>query len=272
MIRLAHGAARGSGWLLLVVIVAAHVGLAAVAAAEYARLGWLLDTRFDLASVTAVLATALAGLAGAAWVGARAARGARSLRRLDAAAALGLSGRVDVVDAAGVFAVSYGVRRPRILVSSGLAGALSRGEISAVLAHERCHLRHRDPLRLLAARMAAGYGCWLPVSPWLAGRFALRAELAADRAAVACAGRGVLAAALLKLADAPPSPALAAASPAGDGPGSLEARVAQLEDGRPPRQRPAPGRVLASAGIVPLLLAAGVCCAGLSQVVPGGVL
>jgi Zn-dependent protease with chaperone function len=285
MTGLVRGSARGSGWLLLVVVVLAHIGLAAVAVAEYARLGWLFETRFDLAAVTAVLVTALAGLAEAVHVAARAAKGGGSLRRLlrsgrepcpaaaaEAIAALGLSGRVDAVGDDDAFAVTYGLLRPRILISTGLAAALSRDELAAVLAHERHHLRRRDPLRLLAARVAAGYGCWLPVSSWLAGRFALRQELACDRAAVTSTGRQVLAAALLKLADAPQCPALAAANPPGDAPGSLEARVAQLEDGRPPRQRPATGRVLASAGIVPLLMAAGVCCVGLSQALPGGVL
>jgi hypothetical protein len=85
----------------------------------------------------------------------------------------------------------------------------------------------------------------------------------------------VLAAALLKLASLPRCPAVAAASPAGDPAGSLEARVAQLEDRQPPRPRLAPGRMLASAGGLAVLAAAGMsgmCCAGLAQALPGGVL
>ena len=112
----------------------------------------------------------------------------------------------------------------------------------------------------------------LPAARWLAGRAALRHELAADRAAAGRAGRGVLAGALLKLTSRPACPAIAAASPAGNGPRSLEARVTQLEAGRPPRQRPAVSRLLASAGTLALLAGASLCCVGLSQILPGGVL
>jgi Zn-dependent protease with chaperone function len=285
MSRLLRRAAGASCWPLLGAAVAVHAGLAVLAVAEYAALGWLLRTRFDLAAVTLVLGSALAGLAASAWVAAQAARGSRELRRLfrsgrqplppavwSAATALGLAGRVDLVRAGEPFAVTYGLARPRILISDDLARALSPAELAAVFAHERYHLQHRDPARLLAGRLLAAYGCYLPAARWLAGRMALRRELAADRAAAAREGRGVLAGALLKLASLPPCPTVAAASPAGDPAGSLEARVAQLEEGHSPRPRLGPGRMLASGGGLAVLVAAGVCCVGLSQALQGGVL
>src|SRR5262249_58167640 len=85
---------------------------------------------------------------------------------------------------------------------------------------------------------------------------ALRHELAADRAAAGSAGRGVLAAALLKLAAMPACPAIAAAGSAGDERRSLEARITQLERGRPLRQRLAVSRLLARAPTPPFLPAA----------------
>jgi len=189
----------------------------------------------------------------------------------DTAAALGIAGRVRVVASDEAFAVTCGLLRPRILVSEGLARSLSRAELTAVLAHERCHLQHRDPLRLLAARMLAGYGFYLPAARWLAGQLGLRRELAADRAAATRAGRAVLAGALLKLASVPACPAVAAAGHADDPAGSLEARVTQLEHGRPARPRLGRTRIAATAGGMALLTAAGMCCAALSQVIPGGV-
>ena len=285
MSRRLRRAAGTTCWPLLGAAVAAHVGLAVLAVAEYASLGWLLPTRYDLGAVTLVVATAVAGLGASAWVVARAAAGSRALRRLaagqgrplppavgSAAAVLGLAGRVEAVAAREPFAVTCGLVRPRILVSDGLAGALSPPELIAVLAHERCHLRHRDPARLLAARLLGAYGCYLPAARWLAGRVALNTELAADRAALARVGRGVLAGALLKLAALPACPAVAAASPAGDPAGSLEARVAQLEHGRPARPRLAASRALATAGGLTVLAAAGLCCVALAAVLPGGVL
>jgi beta-lactamase regulating signal transducer with metallopeptidase domain len=185
---------------------------------------------------------------------------------------LGCAARLDVVAGEEAFAVTHGLFRPRILVSTGLTTALTPAEIGAVLAHEREHLRHRDPLRLLAGRLFAAWACYLPAARWLAGRAALRHELAADRAAAGSAGRGILAGALLKLASMPACPAIAAASPAGDAPRSLEARVTQLEAGRPPRQRPAVSRLVTSAGALAILAPASLCCAAMSQFLPGGVL
>jgi hypothetical protein len=81
-----------------------------------------------------------------------------------------------------------------------------------------------------------------------------------------------VAAALLKLASLPPCPAVAAASPARDLAGSLEARITQLEDRRPPEPRLARGRLLGTAGNLTVLMAAGLCCARLSQALPAGML
>ena len=282
--RLARTAA-GSCWVIVPLAVLAHAAVAVLALADFAMMGWPLPTWFDTVAVTLVLASAAVGLAASAVVAVRAAAGSRALQKLvraagrpvppsiqNEAAVLECAARLDVVAAEEAFAVTYGLIRPRILVSTGLATALTPAEVSAVLAHEREHLRCRDPLRLLAARLAAAWACYLPAARWLWGGAMLRHELAADRAAAGRAGRSVLAGALLKLASTPTCPAVAAASPAGDGPRSLEARVSQLEAGRPPRQRPAVSRLLSSAGAVALLAAASMCCTALSQILPGGVL
>ena len=274
-----------SCWVLLLLAVLGHAALAVLAVAEFATMGWPLPTWFDTGAVTLVLATAAVGLSVSTLAAVRAAASTWALRALiragsrpvpsfvqHEAAVLGCAARLDVIAGEEAFAITYGLIRPRILVSTGLTTALTPAEIGAVLAHEREHLRHRDPLRLLAGRLFAAWACYLPAARWLAGRAALRHELAADRAAAGRAGRGVLAGALLKLASMPACPAIAAASPAGDGPRSLEARVTQLEAGHPPRQRPAVSRLLASAGTLALLAPASLCCAAMSQFLPGGVL
>jgi Zn-dependent protease with chaperone function len=277
----AGGAVRS---LLPGVALAAHAALAVLAADEFAALGWPLPTRFDTVNVTVVLATATMGLVAVLQVAGRAAAGSVALRALlrsgrplppvihNASAELGVDGRVDVVAAREPFAVTYALVRPRILVSTALAAALTPAEITAVLAHEREHLRRRDPLRLLATRLICGWYWYLPAARWLGHRSALRRELAADRAAVGSAGPGVLAGALLKLAALPACPALAAARPPGEELGSLEARVVQLEEGRPSRQRLASLRLLATAGVLAELAIAAGCCAAMSQILPQGML
>ena len=274
-----------SCWTLLLLAVMAHAALAVLAVAEFATMGWPLPTWFDTTAVTLVLATAAAGMAASVFAALRATAGSRALRALirtgrrpvppvvrTEAAALGCAASLDAVAGEEAFAFTYGLFRPRIVISAGLAAALSRAEIGAVLTHEREHLRRRDPLRLLAARLFAAWGCYLPAGQWLVGRAALGHELGADRAAAGRAGRSVLAGALLKLAGMPTCSAVAAANPEGNGPRSLEARVTQLEAGRPPRQRPTVSRLLASAGTLSLLAPAAMCCAALSQLLPGGLL
>ena len=282
---LARQVPGASAWLAMAGLIAAHIGLAVLAARELTALRWLAWTWFDMIAVSVVLGTAVAGLSGAVIVLCRALRGSRRLRAFtrsarvpcpapiaDAAADLGLAGRVDAVRATEPFVVSHGLLRPRILVSTGLVAALGADGIAAVLAHEHNHVRHRDPLRFLAVRVAAAYGCWLPASGWLARRAALHRELAADLAAARRTSRAGLAGALLKLASLPASPALAHARAAGDDGESLEARVAQLEGSRPGRPGRAAGRLLASGGTLTLVTVACLCCAALARVLPGGLL
>jgi Zn-dependent protease with chaperone function len=276
-------AAAGACWLLLLIAVLAHAALALLAIAEFAAFGWPLPTWFDTGAVTLVLASAVAGFGATGLVATRAVAGSRALRAMirsgsrqvppaiqEQAATLGCTARLDVIASSEPFAVTYGLTRPRILVSTGLAAALDPAEIGAVLAHEREHVRHRDPLRLLAARTFAAWTWYLPAARWLADSLALRRELTADQAAARRVGRGVLAGALLKIASAPTCPAVAAAGAAGRRPEALEARVTQLEAGRPVRHRPAASRLVASAGTLSLLAPAFLCCAALSQLLPGG--
>jgi Zn-dependent protease with chaperone function len=260
--------------------VLVHLGLGVLAVVEYARLDWLASVPFELAAVTVVAGSGALAVAGAVRVAWPAARGGRALRRLlrragrplpallqVAADRLGIADRVDVVGTDEAFALTHGLVRPRILLSTGLIEALDRAELTAVMVHERCHLQRRDPLRLLATRVLAGYGWYLPLLRWYAGRFALRRELAADRAATASTGVAAVAGALLKLAELPAPAMVAAANPMGN----LPDRIAQLE-GQPRVSRPRLGWLLAGASVVNLaaLSAAAMCCVGLGAAVAGG--
>jgi len=200
-----------------------------------------------------LLAVTAVGIGAAAWSLGRSAwhtRGfARQVRghltapspRLAAAARrAGIGGRLVVLGAAAPFALTYGVLRPRVLLTTGLAATLSGAELAAVLSHEREHLRSRDPLKNVLARAIPARHFYLPALARLRERFTAGRELAADRAALASHGTGPLADALLKVTE---GPAWAAASPsAAMSTGALlEARIAQLETGTEPPP-PAAGR------------------------------
>lgn len=76
-----------------------------------------------------------------------------------------------------------GLVRPRAYVTRGAVERLSDDELRQVIAHERHHVRRRDPLRLALGRSAA-YGLfYLPVLGDLLDGWARLSELAADDAA-----------------------------------------------------------------------------------------
>ena len=167
-----------------------------------------------------------------------------------AAVAVGVAGRVDVVEAERPFAFVYGWLSPRICVSTGLAARFSAGELRAALLHERWHLMRRDPLRLAAAG-AVRAGLWfVPVFESWVARYLVAVEVAADTFVVAEMGHPRwLAGALLQVDGSPSAPGFA---------GQLEPRVAALvgDKPRPPglRARVAAALLAVEATIATLLV------------------
>ncbi len=148
------------------------------------------------------------------------------------AASLELDGRIDIVRDVRPFSFCYWFRRPRICLSTGLIWRLDDAELRAVLAHERYHLRQRDPLRLVIARYFAAGLYVVPVVEELVEYYTVQKEVAADQAAVrAMGGVRELASALFKALPEADAVDLGLLVPVG----SLsvtEARIDQLLDGR----------------------------------------
>ncbi len=151
-----------------------------------------------------------------------------------AAMQAGLEGRVALVDASESFSFVYGVLAPRVAVSRGLLEGASRGELRAVLEHERYHVCNLDPLKIVLVRALSAALFFVPALDALRVRYVAGRELAADRRAVAVCGRRPLAGALLKVIRGPEWSELGVAAPIG-GHELLAVRVAQLETGAEPR-------------------------------------
>lgn len=162
----------------------------------------------------------------------------------------GLSGRVDLVDAATPFCYVYRALRPRVVVSRGLLAAVSEPELRAVLEHERYHVNNLDPLKLALIQATRSALFMLPILQPLLRRYLTARELAADRQALEVCGRGPLAAALLKVVHEPrgdePRIVAAIAEPA-----LLDTRIHQLETGREP-----PSALFGRQGLAASILAA----------------
>ncbi|MHB1005071.1 MAG: M56 family metallopeptidase [Chloroflexota bacterium] len=115
---------------------------------------------------------------------------------------LGLTEAIVYIADQRPLAFCCGALRPSIVVSTGLIGLLSAGELRAVLRHESHHLRRRDPLRLAVVRTLARVLFYLPVALDVRHRSEVAAELAADDEVLTTEPVQALAGALLKSARA----------------------------------------------------------------------
>jgi Zn-dependent protease with chaperone function len=164
----------------------------------------------------------------------------------DAAERTGLTGRVLLVDSEEPFSFAYGALTPRVVVSRGLWERSSTDELDAVLEHERYHVHNLDPLKVLLSRSLPATFFYVPLLRDLHTRYMAGRELAADRRAIAAAGKRPLAAALFKVVRGPGWPELITAAAIG-GPELLDVRVSQLERGaEPPLARFTAARTLLS--------------------------
>ena len=95
------------------------------------------------------LLVALAALTLLGWRGFQCWHGARIARRqTDSLLALAAGrGLLRIVAHRHPAAFATGIRRPRVLLSTGLLDGLTPGERRVVVSHELTHLRHGDPLR-----------------------------------------------------------------------------------------------------------------------------
>jgi Zn-dependent protease with chaperone function len=150
------------------------------------------------------LATALA-LAHQVWATRRTLVGVLARRvapdeRTDRLAQLaGLAGRWDLVADDTVYTFCYGLRRPRVCLTTGLAQMLDDAELLAVLRHEAHHLRHHDPVKILTSRALSSGLFFLPLAGALHDTYLAAKELCADSDAAPDGNDLPLARALVKM-------------------------------------------------------------------------
>jgi beta-lactamase regulating signal transducer with metallopeptidase domain len=133
-------------------------------------------------------------------------------------------------------AFTAGLIWPAIYMSEVILQKLSEKEIEAVLLHEIHHLRRRDPLRTLMAGLIADMLFWIPLARNAVTALVARMEFAADDAARRI-GDTVVAAAILKLADASAATAATASFSGGN---LVERRVERLLGGDDAECEPLP--------------------------------
>lgn len=164
-------------------------------------------------------------------------RGHRLLRHLQRTARGASSAGYAVADSEAPLALTAGLRRPQVFVTTGLLRDIDSLSQRAILAHETAHVHRRDPLRkLLAELLAAAH---VPgIRRMLLGDMCLACEEACDdEAALAIGDRTVVAMALVRLSRlAEQMPARATPLAARFGDTSIGIRVQALLD--PPKRPP----------------------------------
>jgi Zn-dependent protease with chaperone function len=106
-----------------------------------------------------------------------------------AAAALGIAvPRLTVLPSKHPILICRGLRRPNIVVSSGLCQMLAPDELQASIAHEMAHAKHRDPVLGWGLMVMRGLAFFNPAVQLAARAAALEVERRADQAAARIVG------------------------------------------------------------------------------------
>ena len=109
---------------------------------------------------------------------------------------------VVVLDSEEPECFSLGLGRPVIMLTTGLPQLLTAAETEAVLAHERCHIRHRDNALELVMRLLTDPLIWLPTTHYYLRSLRATLEQACDAEAAEMTSAENLASALEKMAAA----------------------------------------------------------------------
>jgi Zn-dependent protease with chaperone function len=142
-----------------------HAHLCVAHGAAWGQRPWAVAL---VAAAAAVLVARLAVLVAVSW---RARRAVARLRRTSRSV-----GDVRLVDCDRPFCFVAGARRPEIFASTAAWEVLDAAERSAMLAHERGHVRHRDVAWRTLLEVVAAFGA--PLTPTA---FLTRWELATER-------------------------------------------------------------------------------------------
>jgi len=185
-------------WLLAVVsVLAAWFGAALVLMHET-----IAEVRVGLVAVL------VAGVARTGWVGVTSLRRAHR-RRARHRDGLTLVGHADadlgalIVEAPRPMAYCLPGRDGLVVVTTAARNALTRPELSAVLAHERAHLAGRHHVVLLLGQVLARVLPFLPLFAQLERHLPLLLEMCADDDAARSFGRGTVARAIAAMTSAP---------------------------------------------------------------------
>lgn len=105
-----------------------------------------------------------------------------------------------VISHPSAIAITMGLVRPKIVISTGLMNLLNEDELAAVMYHEIYHKESRDPLKIFLISLCSSTLWYLPILKWFNQKYRIVNELLADEFAIEKQATSVnLGSALLKM-------------------------------------------------------------------------
>lgn len=105
-----------------------------------------------------------------------------------------------VISHPAAIAITMGLIRPKIVISTGLMNLLNEDELTAVMYHEIYHKESRDPLKIFLISLCSSTFWYIPILKWFNQKYRIINELLADGFAIEKQATSVnLGSALLKM-------------------------------------------------------------------------
>ncbi len=128
------------------------------------------------------------------------------------------------------FAFCFGIRSPKIYISTKLVSLVTLSELKTILLHEQYHLEHHDALTLLVANITASLFPFFPLFSDLITSYRTEREILADKAAIKGNSHKHLISIFKKLLQYEPDYAYSVVPALAD-PQTLDARIRSLVHG-----------------------------------------
>src|SRR3989344_658713 len=141
-----------------------------------------------------------------------------------------LQDKVVIVQNEKPFAFCFGIRHPKIYISTKLVALVTSSELKIILLHEKYHLEHHDALTLLVANIAASLFPFFPLLSDLIASYRTEREILADKAAVKGSSHAYLISIFKKLLQYEPDYTYSVIPAIAD-PQTIEARIRSLVQG-----------------------------------------
>lgn len=140
---------------------------------------------------------------------------------------LGLTSQTYLIEDDKPFAFCFGIRSPKIYVSTATLSLMNERELEAILLHEKYHLDNKDTLTMLLASISQSLFPFFPLISDLLHNYRIEREIQADREAIGKLGDSAVLISVLKKFLTQPAIAIATAPAIADA-DTLESRIKAL--------------------------------------------